>query len=154
MFPVDQAGNQMGEDPGVERGAAVSREKLTAEVIAEAVRLVKTGLSDADVSAVIGVRPDTFSKWKNHPKNELQIRLGQELKKAESERKGALLARILKASEGNWQAAAWLLERKYPAEFAKPDRYREDGVSDAIQAVKELTATIKARCDGTDSEAE
>lgn len=126
----------------------MSKEKLNADVIAEAVRLVKAGLSDADVSAIIGVRADTFCKWKNQPKNELQAQLGQELKKAESERKGALLARIMKATEGNWQAAAWLLERKYPAEFAKPDRYREDGVLDAVQAVKELTAAIKANCDG------
>lgn len=104
----------------------MSREKLTKEGVKEAVKLTKMGLLDKDIAAYFDVTPATFSRWVNHPKTDNQRQLCQALKKAEVERKGALLGRILKASDETWQAAAWLLERRYPAEFAKPVRPVED----------------------------
>ena len=125
----------------------MSKEKLTEEGIREAVKLVQSGLNDADVADYLGVAPETFSRWKNHPKTELQYQLCQALKAAEVKRKAALLARVQRASENSWQAAAWLLERRYPQEYAKPDRYHDQGVTEAIQAVRELTESIKAQAD-------
>ena len=104
----------------------MSREKLSKEGVKEAVRLTKMGLLDKDIAAYFDVTPETFSRWVNHPRTDNQRQLCQALKKAEVERKGALLGRILKASDETWQAAAWLLERRYPAEFAKPVRPVED----------------------------
>lgn len=104
----------------------MSREKLSKEGVWEAVKLTKMGLLDKDIAAYFNVTPETFSRWVNHPKTDNQRQLCQALKKAEVERKGALLGRILKASNETWQAAAWLLERRYPAEFAKPVRPVED----------------------------
>ena len=104
----------------------MSKEKLTKEGIEDAVRLTKMGLMDQDVAAYLGVAPQTYCRWKNRPKSDNQRSLSSALKKAEVERKGALLGRILKASDETWQAAAWLLERRYPAEFAKPVRPVED----------------------------
>lgn len=104
----------------------MSREKLSSEGVKEAVKLTKMGLLDKDIAAYFNVTPETFSRWINHPRTDNQRQLCQALKKAEVERKGALLGRILKASDETWQAAAWLLERRYPAEFAKPVRPVED----------------------------
>ena len=104
----------------------MSREKLSNEGVKEAVKLTKMGLLDKDIAAYFNVTPETFSRWINHPRTDNQRQLCQALKKAEVERKGALLGRILKASDETWQAAAWLLERRYPAEFAKPVRPVED----------------------------
>lgn len=104
----------------------MSREKLSNEGVKEAVKLTKMGLLDKDIAAYFNVTPETFSRWVNHPRTDNQRQLCQALKKAEVERKGALLGRILKASDETWQAAAWLLERRYPAEFAKPVRPVED----------------------------
>ena len=104
----------------------MSREKLSNEGVKEAVKLTKMGLLDKDIAAYLNVTPETFSRWINHPRTDNQRQLCQALKKAEVERKGALLGRILKASDETWQAAAWLLERRYPAEFAKPVRPVED----------------------------
>ena len=104
----------------------MSREKLSKEGVKEAVKLTKMGLLDKDIAAYFNVTPETFSRWINHPRTDNQRQLCQALKKAEVERKGALLGRILKASDETWQAAAWLLERRYPAEFAKPVRPVED----------------------------
>ncbi len=57
------------------------------------------------------------------------------IKRARLEGKLALLKRIRAASESMWQAAAWLLERKWPQEFARrhPDAYAaEQFVSFAV----------------------
>ena len=128
----------------------MSKEKLTEEGIREAVKLVQSGLNDANVADYLGVAPETFSRWKNHPKTELQDQLCQALKAAEVKRKAALLARVQRASENSWQAAAWLLERRYPQEYAKPDRYHDQGIAEAVNAVKELTESIKAKADAAD----
>lgn len=125
----------------------MSKEKLDREGVQEAVRLTKMGLNDQDIAAYIGVAPQTYSTWRNHPKTEVQQELAEALKKAETERKGALLARILKATDESWQAAAWMLERRYPAEYARPDRYHDQGLTEAVQAVRELTESIKAQSD-------
>lgn len=99
------------------------RPKLTRQHIAEAVRMKKAGVCDKDIAAYIGVRADTFSKWINHPKTENQRQLAQALKKCEADRKASLLTIIYNSAvERTWQAAAWLLERQYPQEFARQER--------------------------------
>ncbi len=128
----------------------MSKEKLTAQGIEDAIRLTRMGLNDQDIAAYIGVAPQTYSTWHNHPKTKMQQELSEALKKAEVERKGALLSRVLKATDESWQAAAWILERRYPQEYAKPDRYHDQGIAEAVSAVKELTESIKAKADAAD----
>lgn len=107
----------------VGRGA---KEKLTKEGIEDALRLCRVGMTDKDIAAYLGVAPQTFSRWVNHPKTDNQRQLCEAMKKGEVERKAALVTRVMEASDKSWQAAAWLLERKYPSEFAKPVRPVED----------------------------
>lgn len=97
--------------------------KLKKSDIPECAKLKRTGINDKDIAAYIGVRPETFSRWINEPKTELQSQLRQALKKAEAEAKAAALSKIQKAGMegGSWQALAWWLERKFPHEFAKPE---------------------------------
>ena len=74
-----------------------------------------------------------------------------DLNKAEVKRKLWHLNRIQQAStDGAWQASAWYLERRYPQEYAKPDRYHDQGIEEAVNAVKELTESIKAKADAAD----
>ena len=105
------------------RGA---REKLTQDGIKTALRLCKCGLPDSQIAAALGVKAQTFSLWRNHPKTKNQIQLSEALKKADAEREAALVTRIMRASDKSWQAAAWLLERRYPDRYAKPVRPVED----------------------------
>lgn len=99
----------------------MAREKLTKEGIAQAVQLKRAGVRHVDIAASLGVAEATFSRWLNHPKTPNQCQLCQAIKKAEVDRKAALLTMIYNAatSPKTWQAAAWLLERQYPDEFAK-----------------------------------
>lgn len=102
------------------------KERLTQEGITTALGLCRAGLPDCQIAAVLGVTKETFSRWINHPKTDNQRQLCQQLKKADAEREAALVTRIMRASDDTWQAAAWLLERRYPDRYAKPVRPVED----------------------------
>lgn len=106
--------------------AGRGKEKLTKDGIQTALRLCRAGLPDCQIAAALGVRAETFSIWRNHPKTENQIQLSKAMKKADAEREAALVTRIMRASDDTWQAAAWLLERRYPDRYAKPVRPVED----------------------------
>lgn len=106
--------------------AGRGKEKLTKDGIKTALRLCRAGLPDCQIAAALGVRAETFSIWRNHPKTENQIQLSKAMKKADAEREAALVTRIMRASDDTWQAAAWLLERRYPDRYAKPVRPVED----------------------------
>lgn len=106
--------------------AGRGKEKLTKDGIKTALRLCRAGLPDCQIAAALGVRPETFSIWRNHPKTENQTQLSKAMKKADAEREAALVTRIMRASDDTWQAAAWLLERRYPDRYAKPVRPVED----------------------------
>ena len=100
--------------------AGHGKEKLTEDGIKTAIRLCRAGLPDCQIAAALGVRAETFSIWRNHPKTDNQIHLSKAMKKADAEREAELVTRIMRASDKTWQAAAWLLERKYPERYAKP----------------------------------
>lgn len=106
--------------------AGRGKEKLTKDGIQTALRLCRAGLPDCQIAAALGVRAETFSIWRNHPKTENQAQLSKAMKKADAEREAALVTRIMRASDDTWQAAAWLLERRYPDRYAKPVRPVED----------------------------
>lgn len=106
--------------------AGRGKEKLTKDGIQTALRLCRAGLPDCQIAAVLGVSKETYSRWINHPKTDNQNQLRQQLKKADAEREAALVTRIMRASDNTWQAAAWLLERRYPDRYAKPVRPVED----------------------------
>lgn len=122
--------------------AGKGREKLTKEGIEDAVRLCRAGMTDKDIATYLGVAPETFSRWINHPKTENQRQLCQAMKKGEVERKATLVTRIMEASDNSWQAAAWLLERKYPQEFAKAQRLVDTTDSAVLKAAKELVLSV------------
>lgn len=105
------------------------RAKLTQEMVDEAIRLKGDGLSDADIICALGIHQSTFYRWVGEPKNRLQRALSEGLKKEEAQFKHTLLTTIRAAALARnqyWTAAAWLLERKYPDEYGKADRRRED----------------------------
>lgn len=101
----------------------MAKEKLHKDDIPVCVQMRSAGVLDKDIAAYIGVDPATFSVWVNHPKTENQHKLSKALKKAEANRKNNLLVKIHQAAQEprHWQAAAWLLERQYPEEFARPE---------------------------------
>lgn len=114
------------------------RAKCTSEVIERAVNLKKMGALDKDIAAACGVLPQTFSTWINHPKSKNQAELSEALKKCEAEYYAQLEGIIMRAAlSKDWKAAAWLLERKRPAQYAK-----RTGFVDADGAPKAPTLVL------------
>ena len=116
----------------------VGRPKLTEEMVQQAIRLKADGLSNGDIICALGVHESTFYRWIGEPKNKLQRELCEGLKKEEAEFKHTLLTTIRAAALSRnqyWTAAAWLLERKYPDEYGKADRQRNDSDGEAAPKI-------------------
>ena len=118
--------------------------KLNEETINDLTLCISQGMTNKDACTVAGIATSTFYGWINNPSNELEKELADRVERARVVRKMQLLQTIFDAAEnGCWQAAAWYLERRYPEEFAKPDRYHDQGITEAVEAVKDLMETIE-----------
>ena len=109
--------------------------KLTDEFITEFCKYVSNGVSIKDACSVCGISEVTFYQWKKEAEfkksdplyksvvnRELKIKFSNEIKKAEVKFKSYHLSNITNASQSDWKASAWILERKYPKEYARVDR--------------------------------
>ena len=103
--------------PGKKRGGR--KPKLTPEILAEVEKLAAVGLTDKAIAEYIGVKPETFSRWKK------KSQFNQALQKARAKKKAWLLEKIREAGEKAWQAYAWMLERMAPDEYGM--RMRHEG---------------------------
>ena len=92
------------------------RSKLNPQVVVKAAELVALGLTYAQTADALGVGRTTFHRWRKE--NET---FRDALKKAEAEGVAAMLGVIRVASGKSWQAAAWFLERRHPAQWAKTE---------------------------------
>lgn len=114
------------------------RAKLTEELIEQMAALKGDGLSNKDICRAVGIHEATLYRWLSKPSGRLHRALGESLKKAETDYKRTLLTTIREAAtkrNGQWTAAAWLLERKYPDEYAQATRDKGERVEAAPQIV-------------------
>lgn len=91
---------------------------------------LKKGCSYKDACAMEGISYQTFNEWSKE-----KSEFSDAIKKAEVECKAGRIVIILRAADKSWQAAAWFLERRYPAEFARKEAPKSDGVFQAIFSV-------------------
>lgn len=98
--------------------------KLTEELIEVMCGLKAKGMHNKDICMAVGIHEATLYRWLNKPSTRLHRVLSEEFKKAEARYKQELLDTIRGAALAKrqyWTAAAWLLERKYPDEFGRPE---------------------------------
>lgn len=101
--------------------------KLTNDLINELVKLKSAGMTNKAVCDGAGINESTFYDWYNKGeadisanKDTLFSQFSKSYKKAETTHKMKRVKVIQDAaSEGNWQAAAWELERCYPSEYGR-----------------------------------
>lgn len=87
--------------------------KYGPEITKEICGYLETGSNRTDSCILAGINFDTFRDWfKKFPE------FSEAIKKAEVKFKQFNVMMVLKASEKSWQAAAWMLERKFHEEFA------------------------------------
>ena len=131
----------------------MAKPKCTQELIDKAAEMKRHGLANKDICQALCITESTFYRWLSDDRNKLHRALKESLKKAEAEYKGELLESIMetatRAKNPQWTAAAWLLERKYPDEYAQTTRKNEDGGEDAPQIV--LGVTVQAAKGGGDA---
>lgn len=98
--------------------------KITEDLIKIICELKGKGMSNKDICMAVGIHEATLYRWLNKPSARLHRVLSEEFKKAEARYKQELLDTIRGAALAKrqyWTAAAWLLERKYPEEFGRPE---------------------------------
>jgi hypothetical protein len=91
------------------------RTKYTPETVDRILQAIRLGATYQLACDYAGIGVTTFHEWIN-----AKPEFAQQVKEAEG--KGALgwLAKIEQAAtDGNWQAAAWKLERRYPREYGR-----------------------------------
>lgn len=98
------------------------RTKYSAEVVARIVQALELGATYDLAARFGGITYETFNRWRKS-----KPAFSEAVEKAEGEAAVKWLAKIeLAASAGNWQAAAWKLERRYPAQYGRQTSMRVD----------------------------
>jgi hypothetical protein len=87
--------------------------KLTSALISQIAELFWLAFTDQQVAEFVGLHERTIRRYRAGD-------LCPEIKKAELAREMPYRKRIWDGT-GNWCGAAWMLERKYPTQFAKPE---------------------------------
>lgn len=89
--------------------------KRTPEVDDRIRQALELGAPHCHAAAYGGISYDTFKRWIDRYEDFADL-----VKKAESRAVVGWLAKIERAAnDGNWTAAAWKLERRYPQEFGR-----------------------------------
>ena len=89
---------------------------------------------------VAGIHHDTFNGWRRRD-SAFALQVDQEAARGKIKR---LKKSKLKGDGGNWNALAWMVERRYPADFAKPEVALNIGVIDP-QKLAEIRAALTAK---------
>ena len=134
-----------------------NKPKLTKEFIDEFCKYTASGLGIKDCCDICGITQSCFYLWKQEAETgfvagkesrgkaanlNIKIEFFDKLKKANAKFKAVHINRINKASEKEWQASAWMLERKFPDEFAKPDRFKVLGATDSFEDLTPLAELL------------
>jgi hypothetical protein len=117
------------------------KSKLTKELIEQAYKLVSAGNYDKDVYPILGVEKTTWYRWLKEgetAKSGIKREFWNTIKKAEKDAVARNVALIQRAAqEGNWQAAAWWLERKYFEDWGRKDKVDLSADKDGFKVVIE-----------------
>lgn len=133
--------------------------KLTKELIEEIATYLRAGNYIETTAHLVGVHRDSIYEWLKRgnaeiarvsKSNRARIRKREEIfveftdtvKKAQAQAEAMLVAQIGKASEKNWTAAAWRLERKYPDRWGRTERNvaqtQDDPLKDLAKQIQDL----------------
>ena len=101
------------------------KSKYTPELVKDIKKLLEQGHTDKTVYNYVGIHADTFYAWiRENPEFSAIIT------KAREKAKVFLQARVLKASDEDWRAASWLMEHRYPKEYAIKTQLEHTGSVD------------------------
>lgn len=123
--------------------------KLTPEVQAAIVQALGVGATHEHACQFAGIGHDTFYAWlkKGSEGKTPFSEFSEAVKKAEAQAGVGWLAQIETAArQGQWQAAAWKLERRYPKVWGR-QLMREDGDAAQLPDIHVHVHTARERLD-------
>lgn len=102
---------------------------LTPERLQLLVEALETGCPRKQAAILAGVTDTTFYSWMKWGEQGKQPYADCLAKVREAEARGMArnLALIQDAAPRDWKAAAWILERRHPADFARHDHHEVTG---------------------------
>lgn len=109
--------------------------KASPATLAIILNAVSEGLTQREASTLAGISEDTLSLWKQDSDFSEQIRQKQ------IENKRRHINVINKASERDWKASAWWLERKCKEEFSLHNKL-DIGVNESLEKMSEHIKAI------------
>lgn len=103
--------------------------KLDSDTQRKFIDAVREGLPYSTACALAGIGETTFAVWRQRADAEPDSPYAgfmRALKEAEAEAEAANVKRIRSAADnGQWQAAAWILERRHPDKWARTERQEQ-----------------------------
>ena len=132
--------------------------KLTPEVQAKICEAIRAGNYIETAAAFAGIRKSTLYDWLRRGQRAshgLYRSFSEAVEKAQADTEARDVALIAKAAaEGNWKAAAWRLERKFPERWGRREHHLVDAnvngmlkvtADDAVQELARLLAAHASR---------
>lgn len=123
--------------------------KLTDATQARFLEALELGLPYELCSEYAGISATTFYDWMNRGKAEPGSRhaeFSDAVKAAQGASAASAMARIREASDnGQWQAAAWILERRFPQHFGRRQQIEHAGTIDTNPDADDMAERIASR---------
>ncbi|RME86622.1 MAG: hypothetical protein D6785_03015 [Planctomycetota bacterium] len=131
--------------------------KLTPEIQEAIVKSIQNGCTYKEAVEKVGIGISTFFLWMEKGrkgKSGKYVEFMEAIKKAEAKAISFAVSCIFEsARKGQWQAAAWWLERRFPEDWGKkefmqvdgnmnfplPREVTDEGIEEAKKILKELT---------------
>lgn len=90
--------------------------KLTKELVKKMVKLIRDGLFYKDVCKIVGIGETTFYRWMNFGERGIEPFLEFRVLVQRATAKAIIdnVKIISDASEKDWRASAWILEKRFP----------------------------------------
>lgn len=107
--------------------------KFTPETCKRIVDMLRAGSYPKVAANAAGVSERTFYYWIERAQTDDDYReFAEAVDRALSEGEARAVAVIAAASTESWQAAAWMLERRYPDRWARPSQRDKDEKAPAV----------------------
>ena len=121
--------------------------KFTEDIRETIYKLTAKGYTYRDICAVCEIDESTFYKWIDRGKKANSGKYKEfvvELDKAKAERKNNLVSELLEMGRNreDWKSVAWLLERGYGDEFARPEVKIKQSVDAKAEIKSEVTVNL------------
>ncbi len=121
---------------------------LNAKLIKTIARAIENGVSFEHAALLVGVNRRTFYEWRKKGKTAQSgtfKELADALELADAKFIQRSLAIITVHGRSQWQACAWLLERRHPEMFGRYDRLQAQMMKDLANELKTLRAELASR---------